>query len=271
MYEYLKSNPGGIPEAEAARLFREILYAVNYMHDLGIVHRDIKCENILLVDKREEENIPEERVKPRRASLPSPLRWVSEEALFDSELPLSPPPSESSNSGHVPPRKINSAFSSLLEAEERKDLSNYTCKLADFGLSTYFTDRQNSSPEPSLSSSTADCCVGSVHYCSPEEIRNKSSADPASDIWSIGCVLFAMITGRLPFSDDYLPRLQMAIINGRYDKSLLDKASSGVVDLISRMLQVKVEDRATMSEIVHHPWVLGEKEPVGLGVCEEEC
>lgn len=38
-------------EAEAARLFRQILMALNYCHSINIVHRDLKPENFLFVDK----------------------------------------------------------------------------------------------------------------------------------------------------------------------------------------------------------------------------
>lgn len=39
---------GRILEGEARRLFGELTVAVGYMHDQGVVHRDLKLENILL-------------------------------------------------------------------------------------------------------------------------------------------------------------------------------------------------------------------------------
>lgn len=51
MYNFIKKKPGGcITEMEAVPIFRQIVSAVCYMHDLGLVHRDLKLENILIND-----------------------------------------------------------------------------------------------------------------------------------------------------------------------------------------------------------------------------
>jgi len=44
-----RARSGGIPEPEACWLFRQMLYAVSYLHCQKILHRDIKCENFLLL------------------------------------------------------------------------------------------------------------------------------------------------------------------------------------------------------------------------------
>eukprot|EP01103_Thecamoeba_quadrilineata_P010999 TRINITY_DN2526_c0_g1_i1.p1 TRINITY_DN2526_c0_g1~~TRINITY_DN2526_c0_g1_i1.p1 ORF type:complete len:657 (+),score=117.88 TRINITY_DN2526_c0_g1_i1:170-2140(+) len=48
LYDYLSHFPQCMPEPEARRLFRQMISAVDYMHRAGIVHRDLKLENILL-------------------------------------------------------------------------------------------------------------------------------------------------------------------------------------------------------------------------------
>ena len=43
-----------MPEPEAAHIFRQIVSAVAYMHKLNVVHRDLKLENILINDAKNE-------------------------------------------------------------------------------------------------------------------------------------------------------------------------------------------------------------------------
>lgn len=47
LFDYLVER-GRLPEEEARRIFGELALAVGHMHSLGIVHRDLKLENILL-------------------------------------------------------------------------------------------------------------------------------------------------------------------------------------------------------------------------------
>jgi len=54
--------------------------------------------------------------------------------------------------------------------------------------------------------------IGSPVYMSPEQIRSSEHVDPRTDIWSLGCVLFEMLTGVVAFDEPTLMQLSAAIL-----------------------------------------------------------
>ena len=67
-------------------------------------------------------------------------------------------------------------------------------KLADFGIAKAITDT-------TIVDKTDEAIMGSVHYFSPEQARG-GYVDEKSDIYSLGILLFEMLTGRVPFDGD---------------------------------------------------------------------
>jgi serine/threonine protein kinase len=93
--------------------------------------------------------------------------------------------------------------------------------------------------------------LGTPHYMAPENIREPRDADPRSDIYSFGVVLFEMLTGRLPFDSRSLPKLIDAIYSHRA------KRISEVVDvppqldeLVDRCLNKSPADRPPLPVIL---------------------
>ncbi len=68
-------------------------------------------------------------------------------------------------------------------------LSDGTIKVADFGIARFARNEQRT---------ITDKAIGSVHYISPEQARGEKT-DEKADIYSVGVMLYEMLTGQLPF------------------------------------------------------------------------
>lgn len=71
-----------------------------------------------------------------------------------------------------------------------------TVKIADFGLAKFAMDKVD---EDSRSLTAEGETFGTPDYVAPEQIRNTAAADRRSDIYSLGCTIYFMLTGRPPF------------------------------------------------------------------------
>ena len=124
---------------------------------------------------------------------------------------------------------------------DKKNL--YTLKLIDFGLAA------NSDQEIKT--------VGTPSYMSPEMIDGNVTY--VSDIWSVGVIVYQMITGDLPFigKDDNNKTLYEKIKNGNYDTEILNEkdCSEEAKDFINKALQKDIKNRLTVDEALNHPWI----------------
>lgn len=115
-------------------------------------------------------------------------------------------------------------------------------RLVDFGLSGTFTKER-----PSM---TTSC--GSPAYAAPEMIQGQPYTK-ATDMWSAGIVLYAMVCGSLPFEDENVQTLLQKVVytEARYP----DCMSLSLIDLLRRLLAKLPEERITLSRVQEHPWL----------------
>ena len=107
-------------------------------------------------------------------------------------------------------------------------------KIADWGMAAF--------APPSLELETS---CGSPHYASPEIVYGHKYSGTATDIWSCGVILFALLTGRLPFDDKNVRTLLSKVKAGKYEMpAWVDPQAQ---DLISRMLTVEASRRISVS------------------------
>eukprot|EP00359_Climacostomum_virens_P001966 CAMPEP_0204898808 /NCGR_PEP_ID=MMETSP1397-20131031/1497_1 /ASSEMBLY_ACC=CAM_ASM_000891 /TAXON_ID=49980 /ORGANISM="Climacostomum Climacostomum virens, Strain Stock W-24" /LENGTH=433 /DNA_ID=CAMNT_0052066693 /DNA_START=173 /DNA_END=1474 /DNA_ORIENTATION=+ len=114
-------------------------------------------------------------------------------------------------------------------------------KIADFGLATHFQDGLHC-----LSS------CGSPNYAAPEIVSCSAYCGPEVDIWSAGVILFALVSGRLPFDDPSFPQLFKRIRKAEFSFPL--EFSDPLKDLILRILNPDPIARITIKQMKGHPW-----------------
>lgn len=97
--------------------------------------------------------------------------------------------------------------------------------------------------------------AGSLRYMAPELVRNECLGSfPALDIWSLGCILFAITTGELPFSGKDSV-VETKIKEGEYQFPSNSNLSYNLRKLIKGILVTDPKRRFTLNQIEEHPWI----------------
>lgn len=116
-------------------------------------------------------------------------------------------------------------------------------KIIDFGLSNLF------SPHSHLST-----FCGSLYFAAPELLNAKVYTGPEVDVWSFGIVLYVLVCGKVPFDDQSMPALHAKIKRGQVEYPAW--LSGECKHILSRMLVTNPANRATLAEVLAHPWMV---------------
>jgi len=114
-------------------------------------------------------------------------------------------------------------------------------KVADFGCAVH-------SPGSKLTA-----VWGTLAYIAPEMTAIKSTHDFRCDIWSIGIVIFEMISGKTPFNGDTEEQTLSIIQSAKVDYHPIKSAE--IIDLLEKLLRKEPTERMLAHEIPKHAWV----------------
>jgi calcium-dependent protein kinase len=173
LYDYVASKPGRrLAEGEALPLFAQIAKGLSFLHTVGVAHRDLSLENVLLKDGQ--------------------------------------------------------------------------AKICDFGLSAAANQFSND-------------VVGKFYYMAPEVTQGAVYDPKGADVWSLGVLLFMMLTGSPLFADEDSRAPTLRVINKYGVGKILElwglkpQLSRSTVSLLSCMLQVQPSRRLSAEEVGRHP------------------
>lgn len=116
-------------------------------------------------------------------------------------------------------------------------------KVSDFGLCGFINSNE-----------MMKTFCGSPAYCAPECLSKIQYDGRMSDVWSLGTILYAMVTGDNPWNCSNTSKMIQQILAGNY--TVPDFLSEDCKDLISNMLIVNPSERISVQKILEHPWLL---------------
>ncbi|KAJ8276383.1 hypothetical protein COCON_G00081350 [Conger conger] len=99
-----------------------------------------------------------------------------------------------------------------------------------------------------------------ANFVAPEVLK-KQGYDAACDIWSLGVLLFTMLTGFTPFAngpDDTPEEILARVGSGKFALTggYWNTVSAEAKDLVSKMLHVDPHQRLTAAQVIRHPWIV---------------
>ncbi|XP_057694045.1 MAP/microtubule affinity-regulating kinase 4 isoform X4 [Corythoichthys intestinalis] len=129
-----------------------------------------------------------------------------------------------------------------LKAENLLLDANSNIKIADFGFSNEF-----------MAGSKLDTFCGSPPYAAPELFQGKKYDGPEVDIWSLGVILYTLVSGSLPFDGQNLKELRERVLRGKYRVPFY--MSTDCEGILRRFLVLNPTKRCSLEQIMKDKWL----------------
>uniref|UniRef100_A0A671X959 non-specific serine/threonine protein kinase n=1 Tax=Sparus aurata TaxID=8175 RepID=A0A671X959_SPAAU len=129
-----------------------------------------------------------------------------------------------------------------LKAENLLLDADMNIKIADFGFSNEFT-----------MGNKLDTFCGSPPYAAPELFQGKKYDGPEVDVWSLGVILYTLVSGSLPFDGQNLKELRERVLRGKYRIPFY--MSTDCENLLKRFLVLNPSKRGTLEQIMRDRWI----------------
>ncbi|XP_030626424.1 serine/threonine-protein kinase MARK1-like isoform X8 [Chanos chanos] len=129
-----------------------------------------------------------------------------------------------------------------LKAENLLLDADMNIKIADFGFSNEFTV-----------GSKLDTFCGSPPYAAPELFQGKKYDGPEVDVWSLGVILYTLVSGSLPFDGQNLKELRERVLRGKYRIPFY--MSTDCENLLKKLLVLNPVKRGSLEQIMKDRWV----------------
>uniref|UniRef100_A0A6B2LD94 Protein kinase domain-containing protein n=1 Tax=Arcella intermedia TaxID=1963864 RepID=A0A6B2LD94_9EUKA len=96
------------------------------------------------------------------------------------------------------------------------------------------------------------------YFKAPELLEGKKHGKSV-DLWAIGCMSFLLLSGKYPFADSNLMRLNANIKNGKFEFAESDwaKVDPKAKEFVKGLLNVNPQERTTMEKALQDPWITG--------------
>jgi len=269
---------GPLQESVAHHVFTEILAGLKHLKSCGVVHRDLKCENILVTGEKISKD---SRVKLIDFGVASQAGENAFKTLVGT-LEIMPPEMAKAKINYLPDSSARNLHTAKFKPPSQENPGFGFTQLTQDGYGARLINVDPNGPAGRQGVKN-DWILTKINDINVEKMLFQMNADDSShakvpkivntlmeltidftlemvempernfsakvDTWAVGVVLFTCLTGKAPFTSE------VDIIESDYNKALLN-CSEEAKSLLAGLLEKDPEKRLSLEQCLAHPWLL---------------